>query len=146
MLAFNAAISGARATAAWLLLISLLLDFLDGAIARAMHEQSDFGMHLDSLVDIVVFGMVPAGIAIALLPSVWVLLSALLFVGAGAFRLARFQYRRIEGAYEGMPITVNAALFAVVLLASPAVYGWLIPVVFTLSAVLMVSWFRVRKV
>src|SRR5690606_16613004 len=79
--------------AAVLLTFAMLFDLLDGRIARLTKTQSAFGLQLDSLADIVSFGLAPA-----LLVYKWVLFRhptlglfcAFMFVGCAAVRLARF--------------------------------------------------------
>src|ERR1043165_8542856 len=79
--------------AAILLMFAMLFDLLDGRVARMTRTQSEFGLQLDSLADIVSFGVAPA-----LLIYKWVLyrypvpglLTAFLFTACGAMRLARF--------------------------------------------------------
>src|SRR5499433_1508975 len=91
---------------------AVLFDGLDGRIARMTHTSSDFGRELDSLADVITFGVAPALLAwmwgFHLLPSVLVLppfldhpefrtkliqfgaVASFLFLVAGASRLARF--------------------------------------------------------
>jgi CDP-diacylglycerol--serine O-phosphatidyltransferase len=79
--------------AAVLLIFAMLFDLLDGRVARLTKTQSAFGLHIDSLADIVSFGVAPA-----LLVYKWVLyrhftaglLTAFMFVACAAIRLARF--------------------------------------------------------
>jgi CDP-diacylglycerol--serine O-phosphatidyltransferase len=79
--------------AAVLLTFAMLFDLLDGRIARMTRTQSAFGLQLDSLADVVSFGLAPA-----LLVYKWVLfrhpmlglITAFLFVACAAVRLARF--------------------------------------------------------
>ena len=79
--------------AAVLLIFAMLFDLLDGRVARMTRTQSAFGLQIDSLADVVSFGVAPA-----LLVYKWVLfrhpvpglLTAFLFVACGAIRLARF--------------------------------------------------------
>lgn len=79
--------------AAVLLIFAMLFDLLDGRVARLTKTQSAFGLQIDSLADIVSFGVAPA-----LLVYKWVLyrhftpglLTAFLFVACAAIRLARF--------------------------------------------------------
>src|SRR5664279_6462513 len=79
--------------AAVLLLFAMLFDLLDGRVARMTKTQSAFGLQLDSLADIISFGVAPA-----LLVYKWVLhrepipglLTAFMFVSCAAIRLARF--------------------------------------------------------
>lgn len=79
--------------AALLLIFAMLFDLMDGRVARMTRTQSAFGLQLDSLADIISFGVAPA-----LLVYKWVLhraplpgiLTAFLFVACAAIRLARF--------------------------------------------------------
>src|ERR1043165_8504167 len=79
--------------AAILLMFAMLFDLMDGRVARMTRTQSAFGLQLDSLADIVSFGVAPA-----LLVYKWVLhrepipgiLTAFMFVACAAIRLARF--------------------------------------------------------
>jgi CDP-diacylglycerol--serine O-phosphatidyltransferase len=105
------------------LFIAAIVDFLDGFVARLFKATSEMGKQLDSLADVVSFGVVPGLILYQLLrisfaqePSgldtsiVW-LLPALLVPLAAAWRLARFNIDTIEReGFEGMP-TPAAGLF-----------------------------------
>jgi CDP-diacylglycerol--serine O-phosphatidyltransferase len=112
------ALHGQYAEAAPLIFGAIVLDLLDGRIARMTGTTSEFGGELDSLADVISFGVAPAllvyawGFATA--PRVgW--LAAFLFVVCGALRLARFNVQRhnIDGRYfVGLPIPAAAAMVA----------------------------------
>ena len=96
--------------------ISLILDGLDGRIARMTHTTSQFGVEYDSLADLVAFGVAPG-----LLMFSWALkpfgrvgwLAAFLFVVCGALRLARFnvQVNTVESKrFIGLPIPAAASM------------------------------------
>ncbi len=103
--------------------LAAVCDAVDGAVARVTRSQSEFGRQLDSLADVVSFGIAPAVLvyywvlrpdADALDPSLAV---PLLFVAAGAVRLARYNARGIadtdkgpELHFEGLPIPAGALL------------------------------------
>src|SRR6185503_9572109 len=97
---------------------AILLDLLDGRIARMTGTSSEFGGELDSLADVISFGVAPALLAYAWgfgsLPRVgW--LAAFLFVVCGTLRLARFNVQRhvVDGRYfVGLPIPAAAAQVA----------------------------------
>jgi CDP-diacylglycerol--serine O-phosphatidyltransferase len=119
LLGFHAVLKvshGQFLTASLLILLATLLDKLDGIVARATGTASDFGRELDSLADIVSFGVAPATLAHA-----WALeqlgkvgsAAAFLFVGCGALRLARFNIQ--TGSVDrrwfvGLPIPMASAL------------------------------------
>src|SRR5258708_27312103 len=118
---------GQYAEAAPLIFWAILLDVLDGRIARMTGTTSEFGAELDSLADVVSFGVAPALLiyswGFSSLPRVgW--LVAFLFVVCGALRLARFNVQKtsVDGRYfVGLPIPAAAAPVAALVNASPAI-------------------------
>jgi len=116
--AIVAAIDGRFYHAAWAIFISLVLDGLDGRIARITSSTSGFGTQYDSLCDLVAFGVAPG-----LLVYLWALkpfkqfgwLAAFLYVVCGALRLARFNVQQgsLDPRYfNGLPIPAAAMLIA----------------------------------
>jgi CDP-diacylglycerol--serine O-phosphatidyltransferase len=116
--AIVAAMDGRFLPAAWAIFVALILDGLDGRVARMTHSTSSFGVQYDSLADLVAFGVAPA-----LLVYLWALkpfkqfgwVAAFLFVVCGALRLARFnvQTGNIDPRYfNGMPIPAAAMVIA----------------------------------
>lgn len=104
--------------AAYAILVAFLFDGIDGKVARLMKATSDFGIQLDSLSDLVSFGIAPA-----ILLYKWLLMpygrlgwmAAFLFVACGALRLARFniQTKRVSSKFFiGLPIPAAAGLIA----------------------------------
>ncbi len=116
--AIVAAINGRFIAAAWAILVSLVLDGLDGRIARITHSTTGFGVQYDSLADLVAFGVAPG-----LLAYLWALkdfkqlgwVAAFLFVVCGALRLARFNVQQgyMDPRYfNGLPIPAAAMMIA----------------------------------
>jgi len=103
--------------AAVAILVSMVLDALDGRIARFTNTTSKFGAEYDSLADLIAFGMAPA-----LLAYVWSMsfydkgwMAGFMFVTCGALRLARFniQIGIIDSKFfNGLPIPAAAAVVA----------------------------------
>jgi CDP-diacylglycerol--serine O-phosphatidyltransferase len=103
----------------FLLPLALFLDFLDGRVARWRHRQSLLGADLDSLSDIISFGVAPAvlGYSLGLRGSVDVAI-LLFFVACGISRLARFNVTASALSdesgkvryFEGTPIPTSLAL------------------------------------
>lgn len=145
---------GAFVMACWLIVLAGFFDLLDGMMARLTDAVSPFGVELDSLSDIVSFGVAPAylvyvfglkefgplGMIVASLPAL-----------CGAVRLARYNLSfdgEKKDYFEGLPIPVQAmAIVALILNVSDAAWfsrysvnnlSMLIPIVFLLSG-LMVS-------
>ena len=104
------------------ILLAAMADGLDGLVARKLGG-SPLGANLDSLADLVSFGLAPPFLAISafhLPPSLWP--AAILFLLCGALRLARFNVVSEKGDqhFEGLPIpAAGLALSASVLLGRP---------------------------
>ncbi|MGZ5134122.1 MAG: CDP-alcohol phosphatidyltransferase family protein [Flavitalea sp.] len=105
--------------------IAAIIDFLDGFVARLFKAESGMGKQLDSLADIVSFGVAPGMILYQLLrisyiseesgldTTIWALLPALIFPCAGAYRLARFNTdTRQEFGFRGVPIPAAGLVVA----------------------------------
>jgi CDP-diacylglycerol---serine O-phosphatidyltransferase len=102
--------------AGMLILVSYILDLLDGATARHLQASSAFGLQLDSLVDMVSLGTAPAILVFMHLQAGglgngWVWLFVVLVPLAGAFRLARFNLLppKEEGGRDSMGLTITSA-------------------------------------
>ncbi len=104
--------------AAWFILLAAIFDGLDGKVARLTGTSSKFGVELDSLADVISFGVAPG-----VLLYDWALrpfgnlgwLAAFLYVICGALRLARFnvQVSTVESRrFVGMPIPAAACIVA----------------------------------
>ena len=110
--------------AAVLLIFAMLFDMMDGRVARMTKTQSAFGLQLDSLADIISFGLAPA-----LLVYKWVLhrapipgiLTAFMFVSCAAIRLARFNV--LSSSPSGAPTKPGKYILG---LPSPPAAGILI--------------------
>jgi CDP-diacylglycerol--serine O-phosphatidyltransferase len=146
---------GEFATAAPLIGIAVVLDMLDGRIARMTGTASEFGVQLDSMADVVSFGMAPAILAFA-----WGLsplgrlgwAAAFLFVTAAALRLARFNVQAATGDkryFAGLPSPAAAGIVAATVYAYPVGFSeprLAAPLVLlvVVPAALMVSTIRFR--
>lgn len=105
--------------AAALLPIAFILDIFDGRIARARKQNSALGRELDSLADVISFGVAPAALAYAAgMGSGWDAIALIYFVCCGVSRLARYNVTAeslSEGTgkvkyFEGTPIPTSVAL------------------------------------
>jgi len=113
--------------AALLIPLALIFDVLDGRIARWRHQQSSLGRELDSLADVISFGVAPAAMAYgAGMRGGWDYLVLLYFVACGVSRLARYNVSAeslSEGSdkvkyFEGTPIPSSVLLVCVLALAA----------------------------
>jgi CDP-diacylglycerol--serine O-phosphatidyltransferase len=151
------AMRGEFETAAPFIGFAIVLDMLDGRIARMTGSASDFGVEFDSLADVISFGVAPA-----LLSFMWGLqplgrlgwLAGFLFLTAAAMRLARFNIQSGMGGdkryFVGMPSPAAAAIPAATVFAYP--YGFadyraalLALAMVLVPAALMVSTIRFRS-
>lgn len=112
---FSAAASQSFLWAAYAILAAAVCDGLDGSVARLTRTQSAFGVQLDSLCDMVSFGVAPAFVIynFALYESSRVGFAAcFIYVVCGALRLARFNVQssvgKASGNFTGIPIPMAA--------------------------------------
>lgn len=139
---------GFTADAALLVVIGMALDGLDGRIARWLHAESAFGRELDSLSDIVTFGVAPAFIMYCTIMHTlgWVgIVITVLFPVCGALRLARFNVQtKSTNYFVGLPITAAGGVLATMALykdfLNPAEV--ILPIAMLCLAILMVSQVR----
>lgn len=150
------ALDGRFADAAPLLGGAVVLDMLDGRIARLTGTQSEFGAELDSLADAVSFGVAPAllayGWALYMVPRAgWT--AAFLFLVCGVLRLARFNVQKhsVDSRFfVGLPIPAAAAQLAAIVffVPEPPSQRWAAVLMLALVvalALLMVATFRYRS-
>jgi len=107
---------------------ALVLDVLDGRIARARHQHSPLGRELDSLSDVISFGVAPAALGFAAgLQGGWDAAALIYFVCCGVSRLARYNVTAESLAadesgkvayFEGTPIPTSVVLTGVLAAAA----------------------------
>lgn len=133
-------------TSAFLLLLAALADFMDGALARAIHAESEFGFVFDTLSDAITFGVAPSVLLLKTLSleqgsflSFFSATGAMIFSLCGVLRLVRFNVKAAEAKgnvelqeaqkkhFTGLPIpaAAAAAVSANLFLLYPAVRSWL---------------------
>lgn len=119
-LAFHFYAAAALAPAAF------IFDVIDGRVARARHQHSPLGRELDSLSDVISFGVAPAALAFAAgMQGGWDAAALIYFVGCGVSRLARYNVtaESMSGAsgkvkyFEGTPIPTSVLLVGVLAFA-----------------------------
>jgi CDP-diacylglycerol--serine O-phosphatidyltransferase len=118
------AMRGELSTAALFIGFAFVLDMLDGRIARLTGTSSEFGGELDSLADVISFGVAPALLAyrwsFGAIPRVgW--LTAFFFLVCGTLRLARFNVQRHTDSryFVGLPIPAAAGQVATLAFFAP---------------------------
>jgi CDP-diacylglycerol--serine O-phosphatidyltransferase len=151
------AMRGDYETAAPFIGFAFALDIFDGRVARLTGAESEFGLQLDSLADVVSFGIAPAVLLFA-----WGLsplgrlgwAAGFMFVACAAMRLARFNIQSAAGAdkryFVGMPSPAAAGVLAATVFVYPlGLYDYRAALVafavVLIPAVLMVSTIRFRS-
>ncbi len=112
------------AAAGWFIILAAFLDALDGKVARLSRGTSRFGKELDSLADIVSFGVAPAILVHSAKLHIfgkWSFMVGAIFLMAGAFRLARYNVMadpHRKDNFSGLPIPIAAIAIASYTIAS----------------------------
>jgi CDP-diacylglycerol--serine O-phosphatidyltransferase len=105
----------------WLIFLAMIFDALDGHVARLSRSTSDFGGQLDSLSDVVTFGVAPGFLLVKMCPSftfshneVWIIAAS--YAACAALRLARFNVENSADddhmQFNGLPSPAAAASIA----------------------------------
>jgi CDP-diacylglycerol--serine O-phosphatidyltransferase len=110
-------INGNFTSSAWLIMLSITFDMIDGRIARLTKTTSEFGVQLDSLSDLVSFGVAPSVMMYQLVfnssGKIGIAISAL-FVLCSGLRLAKFNVVATKGivynSFVGLPVPAAAGL------------------------------------
>jgi CDP-diacylglycerol--serine O-phosphatidyltransferase len=123
---------------------AMISDGLDGRVARYLNVSSEFGKELDSLCDLVSFGVAPAILAYAFLLKDFGIIGYLVaafFATCGALRLARFNVNTgvVKGYFMGLPIPAAGCVVATFVMLGIKPAGWIFPILVTIFAYLMVS-------
>lgn len=142
------AIDGHYELSASMLFLAVIFDVLDGKIAGLMHQKNLFGKQIDSMSDLVSFGVAPALLYYAMSsPGALGIAVALFFVVCGMLRLARYNISEDSG-FVGVPITVNGVLFPVLFLLFSIIPDslnyW--PIVFLIQGCLMISTLKISRI
>ncbi|MCR4442735.1 MAG: CDP-diacylglycerol--serine O-phosphatidyltransferase [Peptococcaceae bacterium] len=134
--------------AAVAILFGMVLDGMDGRLARRLKVTSDFGKELDSLADLVSFGVAPALLTYAsILNNMGYLglIISTLFALCGAIRLARFNVLNIKTYFVGVPITFAGPMMAIFVLLSNRLPLGFYAVASIVLSYLMISNIKVPK-
>ncbi|PLR95284.1 CDP-diacylglycerol--serine O-phosphatidyltransferase [Bacillus sp. T33-2] len=129
--------------------IALILDALDGRVARILGLTNGIGKELDSLADIVSFGVAPALLSaytyFADLQMIGIIMSGL-FPVFGAYRLARFNLTPQEESlkyFKGIPITIAGAIITFLVLYVKIIPLWIFSILFFGLSILMISTIKI---
>lgn len=103
--------------ASLLVMVAALTDRFDGKVARLLDSTSELGKELDSLSDLISFGVAPIIIAwkISFFDfGILGYLLAVIFPIAGAYRLARYNVTTFNNVFCGVPITIAGAFLSII--------------------------------
>ena len=132
-----------------LIFIAALADRFDGMVARKFNIESELGKQLDSMSDIISFGVAPALLLYQGIlhefggPGTFF---TVFFIGCGAFRLARFNISESNGYFVGLPITAAGVLATLSYLAIPYLQPQIFLFIMITLSFLMISPFKLKKV
>ncbi|MGI2326516.1 CDP-diacylglycerol--serine O-phosphatidyltransferase [Planococcus sp. YIM B11945] len=144
-----AALNGAFSYSVLFIFIAAFLDRFDGIVARKFNQESELGKQLDSMSDIISFGVAPAILIYELVLSdfgITGMVFTVIYIASGAFRLARFNITESNGYFTGLPITAAGTVITLSFFGlsvfPPVLYMFL----FMLCSLLMISTFTLKKV
>ncbi|MEG0472100.1 MAG: CDP-diacylglycerol--serine O-phosphatidyltransferase [Solibacillus sp.] len=132
-----------------LIFIAAFLDRYDGKVARKFNQESELGKQLDSMADIISFGVAPALLMYEMALTDYGftgMMMAVLYIAAGALRLARFNVMDSTGYFVGLPITAAGTLLTLSYFFTHVFSGTFYMILFPVLAVFMVSTFTLKKV
>lgn len=148
-LAIIFAFDNALRIASAMVMLSVLMDSLDGKVARKFKANSDFGKELDSLSDVISFGLAPAVLVYVFVLQTflpfWGIWIAAFFPMCGAVRLARFNLLPSTDYFVGVPITFAGGFMALLLLFVDRIPWQVYPTSMLVMGILMVSSVQVPK-
>jgi len=141
------------------ILAAALFDFLDGTAARLLKSTSEVGKQLDSLADIISFGLVPAAFIYKIIQaqigmeaedSLWIsplvssisLLLILIVPVFSAIRLARFNTQKESGEFSGLPVPAHALFWTGIyydVIINGSLYGQSISIWFTIAIMIVLA-------
>ena len=140
------AIIGNFRIAVVLLIIAAFFDYFDGKSSRKRKIANKFGKELDSLADIISFGLAPCVFVFLLLKDIRFVWVYILYLLAGLIRLARFNITKTGNYFEGMPMTVSGIVVPILyFVLSGSNLSYIYYIYFILATFLMVSSIRFKK-
>jgi CDP-diacylglycerol--serine O-phosphatidyltransferase len=128
--------------------MAALLDRFDGLVARKLNIESELGKQLDSLCDVISFGVAPA---LLIYTSVLQEFSApgaffaIIYIACGAFRLARFNITESTGYFQGLPITAAGCLLTLSYLGAHIIPAQIYMLITLFLAFAMISTTKIKK-
>lgn len=134
--------NGQFTKAAFMIILGMLFDGVDGLAARKLKVQSEFGKEIDSLSDLVSFGIAPSVLAYSLYfnsKDFIGLIAVVFFVVCSALRLGKFNLKPSKGFFVGLPITIAGGFIASFVICNFNFSHLLLSLIIITLACLMIS-------
>lgn len=152
LLAIFLVLNGNNIASAELLLLAVVFDCIDGTLARKFntHSYGAFGETIDSLADMISFGVAPAVILYTISYSYWIIIPSIIIVVCGLLRLTRYntliEYQTgPTKTFLGLPIPVTSTLLAALILAK-ITNIYIMIILLMIISILMVSEVKYPKI
>lgn len=153
LFAILAVLNGNTILSAQLLLLAIVFDSIDGILARKFNNDSAhalFGENIDSLADVISFGVAPAIILYMITGSNLIIIPMILLIVCGVLRLTRYNTLLVDQTgptktFMGLPIPVSSMMLASLILSSFTDFN-LMFVIMIIISILMVSGIEYPKV
>lgn len=151
------AFNGHFSLASLCLMLSGICDSFDGTLARKYKydkSQQEYGVQLDSLSDVICFGILPAIITVLISTSIVSVIICIFYMLCGVIRLAYFNMLHTtkaakKGEYIGLPITSIAIAYPIILIIlrilNPGLLSKVMPAVLLIMGSLFIARFKLKK-
>ncbi|HJA41262.1 MAG TPA: CDP-diacylglycerol--serine O-phosphatidyltransferase [Firmicutes bacterium] len=140
-----------KGTTDWALImifVAALADRLDGMVARKLRIESEIGKQLDSLCDLVSFGVAPATlIYVTSLSALGYtgMFFCIIFIICGGYRLARFNITENHGFFQGLPITAAGCILTFFALFTEIIHTAIFIILTVVLSLAMISSTKIKK-
>lgn len=144
-----ATLNGSYSYSVLFIFIAAFLDRFDGKIARKYNQESELGKQLDSMSDIISFGVAPSLLIYETIIhqfSFTGMIVAILYISCGALRLARFNISESNGYFIGLPITVAGTIITMFYFLFPSINDTFFMFLLPILSILMISTFTIKKI
>jgi CDP-diacylglycerol---serine O-phosphatidyltransferase len=141
-------IKGSTNLAVFMIFLAVFFDWFDGKIARKLNVVSEFGKQLDSLCDLISFGVAPVLLIYQTITnqySTFGIFMAVLYIMCGAIRLARFNVTKFTGRFVGLPITAAGCLLTLLYTLNLYIPEYIYLFLMLVLSFLMISTISVKK-
>lgn len=126
------------------IIIGAVMDYFDGKVARRSKKQSSIGLHIDSLADVITFGVAPVVLGYAVIKTPIAVIGFTVYLLCGLLRLARHDAINDKKAFRGLTIPLAAIIICIIYYSGvPALFY---PYIYIFLAVLMISWFKIKRI